>query len=81
MNKRCIVGVHYERNDKGNSVIAQVKLNDGTIMDTGDAILAADRHELEGVTTGMTRGEDSHETLRSVNDGNPANNLSNLPTF
>lgn len=73
-----IVGVHYE-----DGRITQVKLDCGNVVGISQAIAMADRKELEGVVVGATRGDvdEQHATLRGVADGNPENNLSNLPRF
>ena len=76
VDKYTIVAVHYE-----GSVISEVQLNDGSIISADEAIKLVESNKIGGVNTGATRGTDPHKTLRSMPDGDPSNNLSNLPRF
>lgn len=69
-----IEAVHYE-----NGAIAAVRLNNGQVVDIATAIGMAEAELIEDVNTGLNR--EGQKTLRSYPDGNPDNNLSNLPRF
>jgi len=73
-NKAIITGVHYE-----NGAIAAVQFQDGTRVDIAKAIAMAEAGYIEDVNTGRNR--EGQKTLRSYPDGDPSNNLSNLPRF
>lgn len=75
-NKLHIVAV---RKDDGN--ITEVKFQNGQTATIEQAIEMAEQDQIEDVNTGSTRGENKHKTLRSYPDGDPSNNLDNLPTF
>lgn len=72
--KAQIEAVHYE-----NGAIAAVRLNNGQVVDIATAIGMAEAELIEDVNTGKNR--EGQKTLRSYPDGNPDNNLSNLPRF
>lgn len=74
--QKRIVGVH-----KLHGNIQQVKLNTGEVIDVEQAIQMAEQNLIGGVNTGATRGDHPHKTLRSNPDGDPNNNLDNLPEF
>lgn len=65
----------------GDGDIQEVQFNDGTTASIEQAIQMAENGLINNVNTGATRGENSHKTLRSDPDGDPSNNLDNLPSF
>ncbi|CAG7632500.1 hypothetical protein PAESOLCIP111_03386 [Paenibacillus solanacearum] len=73
-NKAIIQAVHYE-----GGGIAAVKFQDGSVADVATAIGMAEAGLIEDVNTGKNR--EGQKTLRSYPDGDPSNNLSNLPRF
>ncbi|MFE5319219.1 DUF3892 domain-containing protein [Paenibacillus sp. NPDC056579] len=73
-NKAIIQAVHYE-----NGGISAVQFQDGSVADIASAIALAEMGLIEDVNTGKNR--EGQKTLRSYPDGNPDNNLSNLPRF
>jgi len=73
-NKEIITSVHYE-----NGAISAVQFQDGTRVDIAKAIAMAEAGLIEDVNTGRNR--EGQKTLRSYPDGDPSNNLSNLPRF
>lgn len=75
--KKDIVAVRKN----GDGDIQEVKFNDGTTASVEQAIQMAEEDSINNVNTGATRGENSHKTLRSDPDGDPSNNLDNLPSF
>lgn len=74
--KKTIVAV-----SKFHDNISQVKFETGEILDIKEAIEMAEKDLINHVNTGGTRGDDPHKTLRSNPDGDPSNNLDNLPQF
>lgn len=73
-NKAMIQSVHYE-----NGSIEAVKFQNGQVVDVQTAIEMTEADLIEDANTGVNRkGE---KTLRSYPDGDPSNNLSNLPRF
>jgi hypothetical protein len=76
-SKKDIVAVR--KNSDGD--IEEVKFHDGTTASVEQAIEMAEEDLINHVNTGATRGENSHKTLRSDPDGDPSNNLDNLPGF
>lgn len=74
--KKTIVAVSKFHNN-----ISQVKFETGEIVDIKEAIKMAELDQINHVNTGSTRGDDPHKTLRSNPDGDPSNNLDNLPQF
>lgn len=74
--KKTIVAVH-----KLHGNIKQVKFDTGEIVDIEQAIQMAEQGLINNVNTGATRGAHPHKTLRSNPDGDPSNNLDNLPEF
>lgn len=58
--------------------IMEVKLDNGTVMSRDQAVMAAERGEIEDVIPAY---RDGTSYLRSVGDGDPSNNLKNLPSF
>ena len=64
--------------DKGYDIKA-VKLDDGSVHQLADAIAMAKNNQIEGVNVGKDKL--GRETLRSNPDGDPTNNLKNLPRF
>lgn len=69
-----VTAVHYDGDE-----ISKVRLNDGQEISISQAIDMADRSLLEGMTVGGARS--GRRTLHGVADGDPSNNLSNLPRF
>lgn len=65
--------------EDNNYDISAVMLDDGTQHSIEEAINMAKNNQIEGVNVGKDKlGRD---TLRSNPDGDPSNNLSNLPRF
>lgn len=73
-NKAMIQAVHYD-----DGAIAAVQFQDGRVVDIAGAIGMAESGLIEDVNTGRNR--EGEKTLRSYPDGDPSNNLSNLPRF
>ncbi|MFG6120265.1 MULTISPECIES: DUF3892 domain-containing protein [Thalassobacillus] len=63
----------------GDGDIIELKLSSGQVVDYKQAQQMADSGEIEHVNT--FRGKDGDKHLRSDADGDPTNNLDNLPTF
>jgi len=74
--KKTIVAVN-----KHHGNIQQVKFDTGEVVTVEQAIQMAEQDLINNVNTGGTRGDHPHKTLRSNPDGDPNNNLDNLPTF
>lgn len=68
--------VATRKNGDGNLI--GFKLNDGTEYDFDQCWSAIERGELDLIAT---TGKDGAPVIRSKGDGNPYNNLSNLPEF
>lgn len=73
-NKKIISAVRY---NEGR--ISAVQFQDGSVADIAQAIEMAEEDLIEDVNTGKNR--EGEKTLRSYPDGDPSNNLSNLPRF
>jgi hypothetical protein len=73
-NKKIISAVRYSEGG-----ISAVKFQDGSVADIAQAIAMAEADMIEDVNTGKNR--EGQKTLRSYPDGDPSNNLSNLPRF
>jgi hypothetical protein len=73
-NKAIIQAVHYQ-----NGAIAAVQFQNGSVVDIATAIGMAEAGLIEDVNTGRNR--EGQKTLRSYPDGEPSNNLSNMPKF
>jgi hypothetical protein len=73
--KKQIVAVRKN----GDGDIVEMKLSDGTTVDYKQAQQMAKNKEIEHVN--VFRGRDGDEHLRSDADGDPSNNLDNLPTY
>lgn len=72
--KAMIQSVHYE-----DGSIQAVQFQNGQVVDVQTAIEMTEADLIEDANTGVNRkGE---KTLRSYPDGDPSNNLSNLPRF
>jgi len=71
--------VAVKKNDDGD--ISELKLDSGKVITIEEAIQMAKNDELPGYNVGRTRGENAHDVLRGDADGDPSNNLDNLPTF
>ena len=69
--------VAVQKNEDGD--IVKMKLSSGQVVDYKQAQQMADNGELEHVNTFKGRDGDKH--LRSDADGDPSNNLDNLPKF
>lgn len=76
-NKLQITAVRKD----GRGRITEVQFQNGEIAGIEQAIQMAEQDLIEDVNTGATRGDHPHKTLRSYPDGDPTNNLDNLPTF
>ena len=73
-NKKTITQVH-----KTGRSISEVMFDDGTKVDVNTAITMAESNEINDVNTGANvKGV---KTLRSYPDGDPSNNLGNLPQY
>lgn len=73
-NKKRIVAVR-----KNNGRIEAVKFQDGTTATIDQAIQMAEQGLIEDANVGRNR--QGEKTLRSYPDGDPSNNLDNLPLF
>ena len=73
-NKKTIIKVR-----KSGRNISDVMFQDGSSVNVTSAIEMAEKDEINDVNTGTTRY--GVKTLRSYPDGNPDNNLDNLPQF
>ena len=62
-----------------NGTIQQYKLDNGNTVDVNQAIQMVKNNEIENCNVFTTRK--GSEAIRSNNDGDPSNNLDNLPTF
>ncbi|WP_163536246.1 DUF3892 domain-containing protein [Gracilibacillus sp. YIM 98692] len=69
--------VAVRKNEDGD--IVKMKLSSGQVVDYKQAQQMADNNEIEHVNTFKGRDGDKH--LRSDADGDPSNNLDNLPQF
>lgn len=69
--------VAVRKNNEGD--IALLKLSSGQVVDYKQAQAMAKNNEIENVN--VFKGRDGDEHLRSDADGDPSNNLDNLPTF
>ncbi|GAB6929688.1 hypothetical protein JCM10914A_36710 [Paenibacillus sp. JCM 10914] len=74
-NAQGVIGVRKN----GDGDIIQLKLENGSIVDYKTAQQMAKNKEIKNVN--VFRGRDGDEHLRSNADGDPSNNLDNLPTF
>lgn len=63
----------------GDGDIVELKLSSGKVVDYVQAQQMAKNGEIANVN--VFRGRDGDEHLRSNADGDPSNNLDNLPTF
>ncbi|MYL35175.1 DUF3892 domain-containing protein [Pontibacillus yanchengensis] len=62
-----------------NGSIVEMKLSSGQVVDYKQAQQMAREGQLEHVD--LTRGKDGEDHLRSQPDGDPTNNLDNMPHF
>lgn len=69
--------VAVRKNGEGD--IVELKLSSGQVVDYKQAQQMAKNKEIEHVNVFM--GKDHEEHLRSDADGDPTNNLDQLPTF
>lgn len=60
-------------------IIEQYKLETGKIIGVEEAVKLAESHQLDNCNAFTTRN--GSQAIRSNNDGDPSNNLDNLPTF
>ncbi|SCW38719.1 Protein of unknown function [Paenibacillus tianmuensis] len=74
-NKQQVVAVRKN----GDGDIVELKLSSGQMVDYLEAQQLAKNGQLENVN--VFRGRDGDEHLRSNADGDPSNNLDNLPGF
>lgn len=65
--------------EKSNQNIIAFKLDDGTILNYEDCINAINAGQLPELMLGRAR--DGSITIKGVADGDPSNNLQNLPIF
>ncbi|AYB45473.1 DUF3892 domain-containing protein [Paenibacillus lautus] len=70
-----VVGVRKN----GDGDIIELKLDNGSVVDYKTAQQMAKNKEIKNLN--VFRGRDGDEHLRSNADGDPSNNLDNLPTF
>lgn len=69
--------VAVRKNSKGS--IVELKLSSGEVVDYKKAQQMAKSGEIEHLDVNV--GKDGDEHLRSTPDGDPSNNLANLPLF
>ncbi len=62
-----------------NGTIQQYQLDNGTTVDVNQAIQMVESKQIENCNVFTTRN--GSKAIRSNNDGDPSNNLDNLPTF
>lgn len=70
-----VVGVRKN----GDGDIIELKLDNGTVVDYKTAQYMVKNKEIKNLN--VFRGRDGDEHLRSNADGDPSNNLDNMPTF
>ncbi|WP_281887953.1 DUF3892 domain-containing protein [Paenibacillus sp. YYML68] len=63
----------------GDGDIVELKLSSGQVVDYKEAQFMAKNGQIDNVN--VFRGRDGEEHLRSNPDGDPTNNLDNLPGF
>ena len=63
----------------GNGVINEYKLDDGSIIGVEQAVQMTKQEQIENCNVGKTKY--GKEIIRSDRDGDPSNNLDNLPAF
>ncbi|MFC7681627.1 DUF3892 domain-containing protein [Paenibacillus sp. GCM10028914] len=63
----------------GDGDIVQLKLNTGSVVDYKTAQQMVQNNEIKNLN--VFRGRDDEMHLRSNADGDPSNNLDNLPIF
>lgn len=76
-NNNSVVAVR--KNESGD--ITDLKLSSGNVVSINEAIQMAKNDNLPGYNVGRTRGDNPHDVLRGNADGDPSNNLDNLPSF
>nr|WP_170307975.1 DUF3892 domain-containing protein [Paenibacillus dakarensis] len=76
MNQQAEV-VAVRKNGDGD--IVQLKLNTGSVVDYKTAQQMVQNNEIKNLN--VFRGRDDEMHLRSNADGDPSNNLDNLPIF
>lgn len=75
LNQEQIVAVRKN----GDGDIVEMQLSSGQVVDYMQAQQMAKAGEISNVN--VFRGRDGDEHIRSNADGDPSNNLDNLPTF
>ncbi|EFU41642.1 hypothetical protein PVOR_11890 [Paenibacillus vortex V453] len=70
-----VVGVRKN----GDGDIIELKLDNGTVVDYKTAQHMVKNKEIKNLN--VFRGRDGDEHLRSNADGDPSNNLDNMPTY
>lgn len=60
-------------------VIQEYQLCDGTVLGVDEAVQMVKNNEISNCNVGRTK--DGKDVIRSNPDGDPSNNLDNLPTF
>lgn len=63
----------------GDGDITSFQDNEGNVYDYAQALSAVENGEIQGVNT--FKGKDGETYIRGVADGDPSNNLDNLPQF
>ncbi|OPA78518.1 hypothetical protein BVG16_11655 [Paenibacillus selenitireducens] len=63
----------------GDGDIQQFKTSSGRVMNYSEALQAVQNGEIAGVNA--FKGRDGETYIRGDADGDPSNNLDNLPTF
>jgi hypothetical protein len=63
----------------GDGDIVELKLSSGNVVDYKTAQTMVKNKQIENLN--VFKGRDGDEHLRSNADGDPSNNLDNLPTF
>ena len=75
--KKEEVVVAVRKNSEGD--IVSLKTNAGRIINYSEALAEAKSGDISGIN--VFKGKDGGNYIRSNADGNPDNNLDNLPTF
>jgi hypothetical protein len=71
--------VAVRKNNEGD--ITHFKTSGGRELDYTAALQEVKNGIIAGVNVGATRGEEHHAVIRGNPDGDPTNNLDNLPPF
>ena len=76
--RRAILAEPDELGTRGNGYEYEYKLSDGRVLSNDECWELANAHKIKNVIGSHNHGR---KYIRSVGDGNPHNNLSDLPTF